>query len=234
MSDTMNFAMPLLDAAQAQKHVTVNEALVRADVLGAARVEARDLTAPPGSPVDGQAWIVAAGGSGDWAGHDDELALFLNGGWAFVAPWAGARFWVVAEAVPVIWTGTNWKTNLTALSPGGATTAQKIVEVDHTLAVAATSTTAAIIPDKAVVFGVTGRVTTEITGATGWSLGVSGATTRYGSGYGTTLAAFAHGVSGQPQAYYGGTALEITAEGGSFTAGAIRLAVHCLEIAPPA
>ena len=107
------------------------------------------------------------------------------------------------------------------------------MEIDHVLALAASSTTAAIIPDKAVVLGVTGRVTTAIAGVTGWSLGVAGATNRCGSGYGPAFNAFAHGVTGQPQAYFGATALEITAEGGSFTGGAIRLAMHYLEISPP-
>ena len=47
MSETPRFAMPLLDAAQAQKHVTVNEALMRADMLAAACVESRHLADPP-------------------------------------------------------------------------------------------------------------------------------------------------------------------------------------------
>ena len=234
MSDTMRFAMPLLDAAQAQKHVTVNEALVRADVLGAGRVEARDLTVPPGAPVDGQAWIVAAGATGEWAGHDGELALFLNGGWAFVVPWDGASFWIGSERARVTWTGGTWVGGHAGGTAGGASTTLRVIEIDHVLAVGASSVTGAMIPDKAVVIGVTGRVTTEITGVTGWSLGVPGAVDRYGTGYGTALASWAHGITGQPQPYFGATALEITAEGGSFTGGAVRLAVHCMEIAPPA
>ena len=88
----------------------------------------------------------------------------------------------------------------------------------------ASSVTAAIIPDKAVVMGVSGRVTAAVTGATGWSLGVPHGHGSLRTGYGIAQNSFAHGVSGQPQAYFGGTALEITAEGGSFTAAPIRLA----------
>ena len=33
MTDTANLLLPLLQAAQAQKHVTVNEALLRLDAL---------------------------------------------------------------------------------------------------------------------------------------------------------------------------------------------------------
>ncbi len=234
MSDTLNFVMPLLDAAQAQKHVTLNEALVRADALAAGTVEDRGLTVPPGAPTDGTAWIVGAGATADWAGRDDDLALYLNGGWAFVAPWPGLSVWVAAAGRRTTWTGTAWQDGLVAHTSSGAATYQRVVEVDHTLAAAATSTTTAIIPDKAVVLGVTGRVLTAIAGAASWSLGVAGATTRYGTGYGTAQGAFAHGVTGQPQAYYGATSLQITADSGAFTAGSVRLAVHFQEIAPPA
>ena len=234
MSDTSRYAMPLLDAAQAQKHVTLNEALVRADALGAGLAEDLGLTAPPATPLDGTAWIVGALATGDWAGHDDEIALFLNGGWVFLPPWPGVSFWVASLDACVTWNGADWVEGLVASSPGGAATVQRVVEVDHTLANGPSSNTGMVIPDKAVVLGVTARVTSAITGVSGWSLGVPCSTDRYGTGYGTSLGAFAHGVTGQPQAYYGATALEITAEGGTFTTGAVRLAVHVQEIIPPA
>ena len=232
MSETPRFAMPLLDAAQAQKHVTVNEALMRADVLGAARVEDRHLTEPPALPVDGNAHIVGAGATGAWAGHDGDLGLFFNGGWVFVAPWEGCTVWVAAERTRVTRVGGAWTQEQSGVSPGGAATMARVVEIDHALS-GGVSTTAPIIPDKAVVLGVTGRVLAAITGASGWSMGVAGSPDRYGAGYGTAAGAFAHGVTGQPQAYYGTTPLKITAEGGAFTGGTLRLAVHLLELQPP-
>ena len=233
MSETPRFAMPLLDAAQAQKHVTVNEALMRADVLGAGRVEDWHLTEPPAVPVDGHAHIVGAAATGAWAGHDGDLVLFLNGGWEFVAPWDGCAVWVAAERTRVTRVGGVWTQDQSGVSPGGAATMARIVEIDHVLAGAA-STTESVIPDKAVVLGVTGRVLAAVTGATGWSLGVAGSPDRYGSGYGTAAGAYAHGVTGQPLAYYGGTPLLITGQGGAFTGGTLRLAVHMLELQPPA
>jgi Protein of unknown function (DUF2793) len=233
MSDTPRFAMPLLDAAQAQKHVTVNEALMRADLLGAARVEERGRSAPPAAPADGEVQIVGAGATGDWAGHEAELALSLNGGWAFVAPWSGCTVWVAAERTRLTWDDGAWVAGHLGGSPGGAATLGRVIEVDHALS-GAVSTTAAVIPDKAVVLGVTGRVVAAITGATAWSLGVAGSPDRYGAGYGTAAGAYAHGVTGQPQAYYGATPLTITSSGGAFTGGMVRLAVHVLELGPPA
>jgi len=80
---------------------------------------------------------------------------------------------------------------------------------------------------------VTARVIEEITGATSWSLGVAGSPDRYGVGYGVSLNSFANGVTSQPQAYFGPTALELTAAGGDFTAGKVRIAVHYAELTPP-
>lgn len=54
-------------------------------------VKSRALTAPPGSPVNGDAYIPAAGATGAWAGHAGEVAVY-DGGWIFAAPRAG---WVV-------------------------------------------------------------------------------------------------------------------------------------------
>jgi len=234
MSDTTHFRLPLLDAAQAQKHVTLNEALVRTDVLAAAVVESRSLAAPPPAPTDGTAYIVGAGASGAWAGEDGALALFLNGGWELVAPWAGCAVWIADEGVRAVNDGAGWVGGLTGSAASGAATLTAITEVDHVIGAGAVSTTAPVIPDKAVVLGVTGRVVEEITGAASWSLGVAGGPDRYGVGYGTAAGAFAHGVSGFPQAYYGGTELMLTADGGDFTGGRVRLAVHHLALVPPA
>lgn len=233
MSDTLNFCMPLLDAAQAQKHVTVNEALVRADILAARHVVSRSLSVPPASPVDGTAYIVGAGATGDWSGAEGQFALFLNGGWEFSLPWEGADFWLDDEGTMLTRRGGEWVDIGTSASASAAATACRVIETDHVLANAAVSVTGPVIPDKAIVLGVTGRVLTSIGGVASWSIGVTGSPDRYGSGYGTGAGSFAHGVTGQPQAYFGATPLVITSDGPAFSAGSIRLAVHCIELAPP-
>lgn len=225
--------MPLLDAAQAQKHVTVNEALSRADALGARRVERRDLAAPPAGPADGEVYVVGPGGTGDWAGRDGELALYLNGGWEFLMPWDGASFWVASERLFVTRDGGHWVEGRAGGASSGAATVARVVDTELDLQ-GGSCTTGAVIPDKGIVLGVSGRVIGSIEGCASWSIGVAGAENRYGEGYGTGVGSFAQGVTGQPQAYYGGTPLVVTAEGGSFSSGRVRLAVHLLEIVPPA
>lgn len=235
MSNTSRFRLPFLDAAQAQKHVTVNEALARVDALAAAQVETLGGVSPPSAPVDGEVHIVGTGATGAWAGQDEALAVFQNGGWVFVAPWAGARAWVVADANELIFNGAAWVAREAgASSPAGAATHVEVVEVDHVLSAGATSTVVGAIEDKAIVLGVTGRVTEAISGASSWRLGVIGSDNRYGGGIGVALNAFVHGVSGTPQAYYGNTDLLLTAEGGSFASGRVTLAIHQFRLTPPA
>lgn len=108
MSDTPNLGLPYLDAAQAQKHVTVNEGLRRLDALAQLAVESRDLAAPPAAPAEGQRWIVAAGATGAWAGHAGEVAAWQDGGWSFFPPTRGWLAAVVGEPALVMWAGTAW------------------------------------------------------------------------------------------------------------------------------
>ena len=96
MSNSPRIGLPYLDAAQAQKHVTMNEALARLDVVAAARVETMALVSLPAAPGEGEAHLVPAVATGDWTGQDGNVAVFLNGGWDFITPWAGWRLWVCA------------------------------------------------------------------------------------------------------------------------------------------
>lgn len=101
-------SLPLIQAAQAQKHVTHNEALMRLDYLVQLRVSDRTLTTPPGSPVEGQRHIVATGASGAWAGQEGDIALWQDGAWQFQTPQEGWRAFVMAETLSVTRIGSGW------------------------------------------------------------------------------------------------------------------------------
>ncbi len=109
MSDTTtNLLLPYILAAQAQKHVTHNEALRILDGLVQLSVLDRDLTAPPGSPADGDRYIVASGGTGAWAGWDLNVALFTDGAWLRLPPRTGWRVWGKDEALLLVYDGGTW------------------------------------------------------------------------------------------------------------------------------
>jgi hypothetical protein len=109
MSDaTTHLLLPYILAAQAQKHVTHNEALRLLDGLVQLSVLDRDLTAPPGSPADGDRYIVASGATGAWAGWDLNVALWTDGAWLRLPPRTGWRAWVEDEGLLLVYDGSVW------------------------------------------------------------------------------------------------------------------------------
>lgn len=105
---TDRYSLPLLQAGQAQKELTHNEALALVDAMLHAQAESASLSAPPGGAVPGQCWIVATGGSAEWAGHDGELACMTAGGWRFVAPRQGMRVAVTDDGQTYIYGASAW------------------------------------------------------------------------------------------------------------------------------
>jgi hypothetical protein len=95
MADTPNLVLPYLAANQSQKHVTVNEALRRLDALVQVTVQSAALATPPGSPVEGQRWIVPASPTGAWAGQSGKIGAWQDGAWVFYAPLDG---WTAVDA----------------------------------------------------------------------------------------------------------------------------------------
>ena len=108
MDDTPNLALPYLAAAQAQKHVTHNEALRMLDAVVQLAVADRTLTAPPSSPPDGERHIVAAGATGVWSGKDGQVAMWRDGAWGFSTPKPGWIAWVSAEAALIVRGASAW------------------------------------------------------------------------------------------------------------------------------
>src|ERR687891_2371988 len=89
MAETTHLLLPYLLASQAQKHVTVNEALRLLDGLVHLAVIDRHLTAPPASPADGDRCVVASAATGDWAGWDGRVAYWVDGAWMRLVPRPG-------------------------------------------------------------------------------------------------------------------------------------------------
>jgi hypothetical protein len=109
MSDTTtHLGLPYLMAAQAQKHVTHNEALRLLDAMVQLAVLDRTRTAPPASPADGDRHLVASGATGLWAGWDLNVAFHVDGAWLRLVPRPGWLVWVADEGVFLVWSGTSW------------------------------------------------------------------------------------------------------------------------------
>ena len=108
MDETQRLKLPLILAAQAQKHVTHNEALRALDCIVQLSVLDRDLAAPPTTPAEGDRYIVATSPTGTWTGHGGDVAAWQGGAWGFYAPQPGWIAWVADEDSLLAWDGASW------------------------------------------------------------------------------------------------------------------------------
>lgn len=116
------FALPLLEAGQAQKEIVHNEAITLLEALVQPVAETLGDSAPPATPIAGRSWIVGAGPGGDWAGQAHAVATWTEGGWRFVAPIEGMSLWVAASSLCARWRAGAWELGVAraaALSIGG-------------------------------------------------------------------------------------------------------------------
>ena len=120
MSTSPVFGLPYITESQASPEVTHNAALNMLQILAARFVQATQNT-PPGSPAEGQAWIVGTVPTGAWVGHANQLAGWFGGAWLFVpgvdslgsviamgAAQSGLRVWDIGAAVTKRWNGSAW------------------------------------------------------------------------------------------------------------------------------
>jgi hypothetical protein len=118
MTTSPRFGMTLLTPTGTDKTQQVNEALLILEALAHLTVQSRVVADPSTlTPVDGQAWLVAAAAVGAWSGRVNELALWF-GGWVFTAPVAGIRGLVLDETVAIRYSGTAWVTDVPPLNLG--------------------------------------------------------------------------------------------------------------------
>jgi hypothetical protein len=116
-SATPRFAIPLLFAGQSQKEFYVNEAHALADALLHTACEG-EAASPPATPVEGEAWLVASGATGDWIGEDGKLASRQMGNWLFTAPRDGMRLFDRATGQMLLYRG-GWQRPATPSLPSG-------------------------------------------------------------------------------------------------------------------
>lgn len=105
-----------LEDSQSQPHVPVNAATRALEQYAQLIVLDQDLTSPPAA-ADGDAYIVASGGSGAWAGWDNSIAYY-SGGWLRIEPRVGMMAYVIDEDTFYLFSGGSpgsWD----ALSIGG-------------------------------------------------------------------------------------------------------------------
>lgn len=238
---TQRCGLPLLQPAQAQKHVTVNDALMRIDGLLNLVLQSTAVTAPPATVTDGICYGVPSDAAGDWAGQGGQIAIGANGGWVFVAPAAGQRAWVLDQGGQAVWDGKGWVHGVQTLGGFGGAMVAGMAQGQVDVKPGTITVTDVVIPPDVMVIGATARVIEAIPGtATSWQLGhaaLTGVTNpqqRFGQGLGLAKGSYAMGLLSTPASFYAAMPLRLTATGGNFTGGGkVRLSVHWLELKPP-
>lgn len=113
MSNTSaRIGLPYIMAAQAQKHLTHNEALQRLDAVTQLVVEETDAVTPPALAALGDVYALGAAPSGDWTGQAGQLAYRADSGWIFVTPLDGWQAWDRAAGVVCVFqggSGVRWE-----------------------------------------------------------------------------------------------------------------------------
>ena len=142
MSDdaTPRLALPYLAAAQAQKYVTLNQALALLDGLVQTAVESRSTAAEPASPADGALYILPASPTGaDWSGQAAGTVMrFEAGAWTVLESQPGWIAYVKDEGVLLVQASGGWTDiglavreleNLTKLGVGTTADAVNLLSV---------------------------------------------------------------------------------------------------------
>jgi hypothetical protein len=227
---TPRLGLPYIAQGQAQKEVTFNEALLRLDPLVQLSAKTRSLVTPPPTPLNGDCYIVPSGATGAWVGQTDRIASWRESAWAFFAPASGWRVALDDERTVLTFADGAWRDRLIGTANGGGIRLIAI-EQELTLTGAFVETTgAAIIADRMIVLGVASRTTLAISGATSYSVGTGATPGQFGASLGFALGSSNLGMIG-PTAFYAATPIRVTAVGGSFTGGKVRLALYALAFA---
>ncbi|MFD1745718.1 DUF2793 domain-containing protein [Rhizobium helianthi] len=107
--ESNNLGLPFIHPAQAQKHVSFNEAISILDGLVQLVIEAQETT-PPASALPGSRYMIGANATSAWTGHDGHIAVREESGWAFLAPRNGFLAWFAQEKVLKFFENGQWKT----------------------------------------------------------------------------------------------------------------------------
>lgn len=155
-------------------------------------------------------------------------AIVLNAAYARVTLESnGAGKWTIIEQ------GFAGALKTLAESPHGANVQAGVIEFQQSALSGASVTCSTQIPANCIVLAVGVRVTTTIVGPTSYEIGESGNLSEFGSGLSLPAGSNNFGLIG-PKAFYSNTNLILTATGGNFSAGAVRISISYMLANPPA
>lgn len=141
MTTTPVLGLNELASGQAIPETTVNESNRWLEFFASGgKVLDRDLIAQPGSPVDGDAYLLPVTPTGtNWAGQGGKIALRISTAWEFKTAKEGMTLYVADEDLRIVYDGAAWQNS----SVSGGISEATAVEVWT-----GTATTKYVSPDK--------------------------------------------------------------------------------------
>lgn len=86
----------------------MNDNLLKIDSLLSPYIKTASWSTPPADASNGDMYIVAAGGAGDWVGADGSVAVMVSEKWVFYKPMRGLRCYLESTARFIWFNGTSW------------------------------------------------------------------------------------------------------------------------------
>ncbi len=108
MTTTPHLFLPMLEASQAQKEVTVNESLMRLDALLYTGALTYGLQVPVANPQTGDIHLIGDNPTGEWQGYAYHVAYF-DQIWRYIQPRIGAALWVESAQRMMRYTVLGWQ-----------------------------------------------------------------------------------------------------------------------------
>lgn len=109
MSVSNRLGITELTGTSTGRSAVVDEAIAKLEA-GATFFAAKQvlLNAPPGSPAEGDLYVVGTAGSGAWSGHNKNVAIYYNAAWLFFTPFEGMFAWDQTSNSLKYYDGANW------------------------------------------------------------------------------------------------------------------------------
>jgi hypothetical protein len=126
-----------MEATQNNRSVTVNEAIAVLEGF-AGYIQAKSVgdNSPPGSPAEGDIYIVGTAGTGAFSGHNEQVAIYYNAAWLFRPPIEGFLVYAQDENAWYKYDGADWVSTLggsgtsASISDYRANVADRLLETD--------------------------------------------------------------------------------------------------------
>ncbi|TIU02344.1 MAG: DUF2793 domain-containing protein [Mesorhizobium sp.] len=120
MTTSNRLGITELAETQNSRHVTVNEAIAILEAF-AGFIQAKSVgdNAPPGSPAEGDIYVVGTAGTGAFSGHNEAVALYSNASWIFISPIEGFLAFAQDDNAYYRYDGADWIAETFGTSPIG-------------------------------------------------------------------------------------------------------------------